>query len=55
MTNKLGELDVLLKQPLVLETNTCSSDNILPPLEDDDPIGTKGIPIEDPEDHDKPP
>ena len=53
--NKLGELDVLIKQLLVTKTNTCSSDDIPPPLEDDDPVGTKGLPIEDPEDHNPPP
>ena len=40
--NKLGELDVLIKQLLVTETNTCSSDDIRPPLEDDNPAGTEG-------------
>ena len=53
--NKLGELDVLLKLLLITETNTYSSDNVPLPLEDDDPIGTEGLPVEDPEDHNQPP
>ena len=40
--NKLGELDVFIKQLLVTKTNTCSSDDIPPPLEDDNPAGTQG-------------
>ena len=52
--NKLGEIDVLIKQLLVTKTNTCSSDDIPPPLEDDYPAGAEGLPIEDPEDHNPP-
>ena len=44
---------MLLKQVLVTENNTCSSDDVPPPLEDDDPTGTEGLSVEDPEDHDQ--
>ena len=46
---------MLIKQFLFTEINTCSSDDIPPSLEDDDPDGTKGHPVKDPEDHNLPP
>ena len=53
--NKLGELNALLKQLLVAETNTYSSDDVPPPLEDYESIDIEGLPVEDSKDNDQPP